>query len=886
MKAQPHPPAPSPKTETAKRSPLHGEGEKNGVAVSVNNAFGLPSPRGGEGLGVRLGIILLACTLFAACIFKKPTQDNQYDVNCGGVTIESAESCFKLEVTEVIAISPPAFTTGGQNQLIQYYFKTTDNCYRDKNGAPQAGATQPGGTVCGMTPSAKVATALLATSVSFTDSCTTLGNVDAAGNFTTVATPANGSCNIPLTAAGGYKGKNPTATAVVSVSIGVSAYTYRINSVAASASFTTGSDNCLTDVATLYASTTVSYTDGATTTPLPAGGSWSYSGTGGSVDTTGKFTSTSSGSGTIVYAANTAKNIPLTFSFPVTIVDAIYVSSASNATPFGSVASSDAAGFGCPRKPYATVQYAVGATGNPLNRSVYVAVGDYSFDSQAGVQSNWGAGSVIMREGISVRGGYDTVFSPARLPFPDYHTACNAATMSCLIDNTTFWGGGSVNNRAVTAGSGVTSATLLEGFFISGTSSPPSGGSSINSAMFISGSGVTIANNAIFAGAPTSGAGTLTMSAVYLTSNATATLRNNYIHGGKPPVTAGGSSVTYGVYVMGGGAHTIINNVIEGGIAPGLVSYGIYYYNAADCLLTNNTIVSNWGSSVHITGDMGSVANLNARITNNIIAWAGTAAGINETESKSSPRSLENNAFYPLSAASVNLYNKYANLLQTTIASLEGQPGWVGGTDKARGNILLPAGAAGRPFANFPRFRDATTAAGTTTTLVVAGPANLYNDLDYVEINGDNTPRRITCGGTPCTLLTLTITLNPLGTASTSKMEVRNWGNNDNAGGLAYKITYNLGSKSTLGTQNGQYGVGQPSEQIWFNLVFGGKDTSGNNCGAPAGGPGTGAGGESCGQITSDKWNVARTPDFANLANNTNNGGVPGGYSIGAVEKD
>jgi|GEM_PF-4306186 len=843
MKIQPHPPTPSPR---------FGAGERKRHVTNV-------------------GIYFLVCVLFAACIFKKPSQSNEYDVNCGGVTIESAESCFKLDVTELIAVSPPAFTTGSQNQAIQYYFKTTDNCYRDKSGAPKTGATQPGGSVCSMTPSTKVAATLLATSVAFTDSCTSLGNVDAVGNFTTVATPANGSCNIPLTANGGYKGKNPTANAVVSVSIGISVYNYRINSVAASASFTTGSDNCLTDLATLYASTTVSYTDGATTTPLPAGGTWTYTGTGGSVDTTGKFTSTNSGSGTIVYAANTAKNIPLTFSFPVTIVDAIYVSSASNATPFGSVASSDAAGYGCPRKPYATVQYAVGTTGNPLGRSVYVAVGDYSFDSQAGTQSNWGAGSVIMREGVSVRGGYDTFFV-GRNNFPDYFTACNTGTMSCLIDNTTFWGGSSMNNRAVTAGSGVTAATLLEGFFISGTSSPPSGGSSINSAVFVSGSGVTIANNAIFAGAPPSGAGTLTMSAVYLTSNATATLRNNYIHGGKPPVTAGGSSVTYGVYIMGGGANTIINNVIEGGIAPGLLSYGVYYYNAADCLLTNNTVVSNWGSAVHITGDMGSVANLNARITNNIFAWATSAAAITETESKSTPRSLENNAFYPMASAAVNLYAKYAMGQQASIAALEALTGWIGGSDKARGNILLPVGYTGRPFMNVPRSRDATTGAGTTTSFATASPA-LYTDGDYIEIGGDGVPRQVTGCGWVCATSPVTFT-TALALATTSRLEIRNWGPSMSSGGVQYKINYNFFSQNSLTLQD------------YNNMRYGGKDTSGNNCGAPAGGPGTGAGGEACGQITSDKWNAARSLQDANLANNTNNGGVPGGYSIGAVEKD
>jgi hypothetical protein len=66
------------------------------------------------------------------------------------------------------------------------------------------------------------------------------------------------------------------------------------------------------------------------------------------------------------------------------------------------------------------------------------------------------------------------------------------------------------------------------------------------------------------------------------------------------------------------------------------------------------------------------------------------------------------------------------------------------------------------------------------------------------------------------------------------------------------------------------------------DLIYGGKNTSGNNCGAPSGGPGTGAGGESCGSVTVDRDGVSRTTANAGLATNTG----AGGYSIGAYEQE
>lgn len=270
----------------------------------------------------------------------------------------------------------------------------------------------------------------------------------------------------------------------------------------------------------------------------------------------------------------------------------------------------------------------------------------------------------------------------------------------------------------------------------------------------------------------------------------------------------------------------------------------------------------------------GSVNAFDGKITNNLIVWGGTASSyaLHETHLKGAPRSVENNAFYPLNSAVGTIYNRAPG---TGIATLEAYTSWTGGTDKGRGNILLPT--TGRPFVNFPKVTDKTTGAGTTSTLIVTGPASVYNDNDYVEVNGDNVPRQITCGGTPCSSTTLTIVSNPLATASTANMEVRNWGTNNNASTTAYTISYNLAL-----TQ----GMSGLTSQLYNNLRYGGKDTSTDVCGAPSGGPGVGAGGETCGQITNDFRTPARTATNGNLADNTTNGAVPGGYSIGANERD
>ena len=791
--------------------------------------------------------LIFCFALVSGCIFQKPVQDNPYDTNCGGAGIDSEKSCLKLEVMEVIA--PALSFNAATNQALDYYFRTTDNCYRQKNGSPKTDKVQPGGEICSLTPHASKLAALQSVTVTFSAvNCPSQVSVDGTGQVVVAAGVPNGSCSIKMQVAGaGYKGSTPSSEAVVAVNIGIS----QINGGNPIDVKVTSSATCTFDIKDTYDNGTVlQYTDGSFTA-MPATGTWSYTGGGGIVDASGVFTPSGAQggfTGTITYTGVTTKNLNVTLTFPVTVADGIYV------VPGGT-------GNGCLGTPTGSVHTAI-ATANALSpkRTVYAAVGNYSFNSQS-------TGSIVLQEGVSIRGGYNSGFTGNPTPL-SYERSCNAATMSCLVDISTV----TALNRVIQFGSGITATTVVSGFFIAATSSQNNVAGGSNTAIYSTGGNPTIQNNTIFGGAPINGTGNFTLTAI--DAQSAVIIKNNFIIGGIGPATA--SSVTVrAIYSVNGLNGLIANNVIDAGSNAGrTTTYALQLTNGCHPTMTNNTIVSAWGSAVFMEDYGGSVNAFDGKITNNLIVWGGTASSyaLHETHLKGAPRSVENNAFYPLNSAVGTIYNRAPG---AGIATLEAYTSWTGGTDKGRGNILLPT--TGRPFVNFPKVTDRTTGAGTTSTLIVAGPASVYNDNDYVEVNGDNVPRQITCGGTPCSSTTLTIVSNPLATASTANMEVRNWGTNNNASTTAYTISYNLAL-----TQ----GMSGLTSQLYNNLRYGGKDTSTDVCGAPSGGPGVGAGGETCGQITNDFRTPARTATNGNLADNTTNGAVPGGYSIGANERD
>jgi len=100
---------------------------------------------------------------------------------------------------------------------------------------------------------------------------------------------------------------------------------------------------------------------------------------------------------------------------------------------------------------------------------------------------------------------------------------------------------------------------------------------------------------------------------------------------------------------------------------------------------------------------------------------------------------------------------------RNSIVTIEALIDWVGGTDKARGNILFPQGATGTLFVNIPRSAEFANAAGTTTQINFSSNSSQAVN-DYVEINRDGIPRQI------ATLPANAITFTPALSASTTPL--------------------------------------------------------------------------------------------------------------------
>ncbi len=276
-------------------------------------------------------------------------------------------------------------------------------------------------------------------------------------------------------------------------------------------------------------------------------------------------------------------------------------------------------------------------------------------------------------------------------------------------------------------------------------------------------------------------------------------------------------------------------------------------------------------------------ASSNSIITNHIFLITGVnRLGMQEGLGSGDPISIENNIFWDMQVTgSVRaFYNLDNTTIYDTAAGFELLTDWVGGADKARGNMVFASGPSGSPFVNVPLFWDTTTGSntGSTTVLLIANnQCGKYTNGDYVEWNGDGIARQITCNGAPSPDQ---LTINPpLSNASqnTLRRELRYWGSKS-AGGSQYSLDFHLQQNSL-------------SAQDWNNIRYGGKDTSGNNCGGTgATGPGT----QTCGAVSNDIDGASRTAINAGLANNNTlpNGSVgatpavPGGFSIGPYESD
>lgn len=507
---------------------------------------------------------------------------------------------------------------------------------------------------------------------------------------------------------------------------------------------------------------------------------------------------------------------------------------------------------------YADATTSVTATSNTINGNAG------STSTIFGIYAN--AGTLLVESNIISGTGYDirgVITNGANVTATANTFTATADTVSgILISNAT--GSNSVSGNTATVAAGIYSG---QAFYFSGNASSSYSATNNQVSGYCDadcygidiggGNQITANNNTVLLSATQNGV------LFGLRSIASATMTCEYK--GNLIMTAGYTQ-GYSLNIANSTGATVVTNNI---LASSLVNSGFPHFGlpaSGVVTFSNNTVVMLTASSNQQFGFSPPTGIL---ITNNIFVTAGglNTVMVREPAVANDPRSIENNAFWDLAGATRAHFGNFTS--NTTCAggmtcyadlTFESLTDWTGGTDKARGNIELTDGATGNPFVNIPGFIDEADFAGTTTTVhpAVGTP---YTNGNCIEINRDGIMRTITAGGG-----TTTLTFSPaMSGATKAGMEIRNWKSNCSNANISFKLQQN-----TLSTV------------LWQNLIYGGKNTSGSNCGAPGGGPGVGAGGESCGTVTIDRDSASRTTANSGLATNTG----AGGFSIGAYEKE
>ena len=332
--------------------------------------------------------------------------------------------------------------------------------------------------------------------------------------------------------------------------------------------------------------------------------------------------------------------------------------------------------------------------------------------------------------------------------------------------------------------------------------------------------------------------------------------------------TTGSAFTSNGIKIINALGGTYTNNIFISG--PGLNSNAIYLGGVSNSLFTNNILVTS------------GVINLNY--------------GIFESVSTADFSSLENNAFWNYPNGGLYALASDENTTDiNTIFDLENLTDATDGPDKHRGNFSLSPGYIGNPFTNFPKFMDAIFTTNASTTILKIENGNItaanYTIGDFIEINQDGVSRKITAINSGVTPDEITID-PPLSSVTLNQQYavIYYW---DSRGSTCYTNSTTSCPDFVLDLTLQKNSL---SNQMWYNLIYGGKDTSTNNCGEPLSGPGIGAGKESCGSVTTDMNSVTRTTGWPVTSVPNNNtvpnatpgatAAVPSGYSIGPFEKN
>ena len=255
-----------------------------------------------------------------------------------------------------------------------------------------------------------------------------------------------------------------------------------------------------------------------------------------------------------------------------------------------SAAAADDSGDGLsPATAKLTINAAITAASGNTPAMVQVNAGIYTVNSNPDTLSQ-----VKMVEGVSLYGGYNADFT---LRDPTVH-------VSKIVDVSTYSEGGlESSNRAIEAGTGISTATILDGFVVNGSDNT----SHNAGAIWVSGGGApTIQNNAMLGGIKCTesfacgnsiGLGSDYSSPIVQSSvlnggtarrsyamvnigNPSATIRNSLLLGGN-------GRDSYAMDNLGAGPK-VIGNKIYGG--SGNYTYGIYHNSISTTLVQNNII--------------------------------------------------------------------------------------------------------------------------------------------------------------------------------------------------------------------------------------------------------------------------------------------------------
>jgi hypothetical protein len=357
---------------------------------------------------------------------------------------------------------------------------------------------------------------------------------------------------------------------------------------------------------------------------------WNQTGTGTlmTTGTPGEFTATAVGT-MLVSASRGAISSTTTGSdstIAISITD-IFVS------PLGN----DLAGWGTSMYPFATVDHAMSIAAAGMN--IRIAAGNYLTTQ------------ISLIEGVSLYGGYS----------PTNWSRNIATNITTITDSSTVGGvpGPNIPKATIDAGAAITTATVLDGLVIQGSTNP---GMTIAGAINITGGSPVITACTLYGGFGTSMSygikisggnpqitysnidGGSSASSVGVSINGSTTsmiLSNTHINAGS------GSSSNIALFVgNSAGSPLIYNNVVTSGSSATNSSIALAVSQSSNPLITNNTF-----STGNCTGTASGVSlefGAKARLLNNIfILPSGTFRyGIRENYAGDDPQEVRYNIFY------------------------------------------------------------------------------------------------------------------------------------------------------------------------------------------------------------------------------------------------